>query len=207
MAPDRHAQRARAAAALDEPAGALVGDDQPVELVDASAPAVDRDHLIAALEGAGGGEALGHRGDRVAGVRPDQPPEEEEQDEAEREVHGRAGEDHDDSLPDGLGVVGAVANLLRELLGGVHAADLHVAAERDGADRILGLADLLAHEQRREEQREALHPHAHRLGGGEVPRLVEHDQHHEADERQEPAHARAPSTSSCACRRASASAS
>jgi len=43
-------------------------------------------------------------------------------------------------------------------------------------------------QRRREEQREALHAHADRLGCGEVPELVKHDQQHEADERDDPIH-------------------
>src|SRR3712207_4770056 len=79
---------------------------------------------------------------------------------------------------------------------------------RDGADRVLGLATADPGEQRREEQREALDAHADRLGGREVPELVEDDERREAEEREEEAHAAAPTsaTSAAATARASPSA-
>src|SRR3712207_8431919 len=60
-----------------------------------------------------------------------------------------------------------------------------VAAERGRADRVLGLADLLLGDDRREEQREALDPHADGLRRGEVAELVEDDQRAEAQERED----------------------
>ena len=72
------------------------------------------------------------------------------------------------------------------LLVRVHPGDLHVAAERDRPDRVLGLAAPAARDQRREEQREALDAHADRLGRGEVPELVQDDQRGEAEEREQP---------------------
>ena len=71
---------------------------------------------------------------------------------------------------------------------GAHAGDLHVAAEGQRADRVLGLATPDAKQRRRKEQREALYAHADRLGRGEVPQLVQHDQRDDAEDRQNPAH-------------------
>ena len=92
----------------------------------------------------------------------------------------------------------------------VHARDAHVAAERDRADGVLRLAAAHARDQRREEQREALHAHPDRLGRAEVARLVEDDQRGEAEEGEHPAHPAPPlpalacaPTSSPATRRAS----
>jgi hypothetical protein len=121
---------------------------------------------------------------------------EEEQHQRDHEVHRRARGDHHDPLPDRLRVVGAVAHVLRQVVVRVHAGDLHVAPERDHAERVLGLAPGLAPDERREEEREALRAHADRLGRGEVPGLVEHDQQREADEGEDPAHARTPAAAS-----------
>src|SRR5918996_4517606 len=93
----------------------------------------------------------------------------------------------------------------RDVLRRVHAGDLHVAAERDRADRVLGLAAAVAREQRWEEEREPLDPHADRLGGREVPQLVQDDQGGEAEEGEQEAHA-CTAISSPATARASASA-
>ena len=129
-----------------------------------------------------------------------------QQRERDEDVDRRPGADHDDPLPDGLAVVGAVLDLRRDLLRRVHAGDLHVAAERDRADRVLRLAAPRLRPQRREEQREALDAHPDRLGGREVAELVQHDQGREAQERQQPAHAASAPTSSAATARASPSA-
>src|SRR3954452_25437949 len=207
VALDGDAQRPGAlAAVLRRLLRALVGGDHPAQLVDAAAVAVHRHQLVVHVEHAGGWKALAHAAHLVARVRADQPRVADQEDEPEHEVHRRPGEDHHDPLPHRLRVVGPVADLLGEVLGRVHAADLHVAAQRQGADRVLRLPHLLAYQQRREEQREALHAHADRLGGGEVPQLVEHDQEHEAERGEEPAHVRTPATSSPARSRASASA-
>ena len=119
------------------------------------------------------------------------------------------GADHDDPLPHRLVVVGAGRDVRRQLLLRVHPGDLHEAAERDRADPVLGLADLLLHDERREEQAESLDAHAARLGGDEVAELVQDDQRGEARECEEPAQARTASrsTSDAAAARASASAS
>ena len=113
-----------------------------------------------------------------------------EQQERDQDVHPGPREDHRDALPRRLRVVGAPRRLGLEPpdLFGVHAGDLHVAPRGDRADRVLGLPPAHAEKRRREEQREALHPHAHGLGDGEVPELVQHDQHDDAEEGQDPAH-------------------
>ena len=80
-------------------------------------------------------------------------------------------------------------DLRGNLLLRVHAGDLHVAAERDRFDPVLGLAALERPDRRPEEEEEALDPHPRRLGGDEVAGLVEDDQQAEADEDEEPAHA------------------
>ena len=102
------------------------------------------------------------------------------------------GEDHDDPLPRRLVVVRARRELGRELrtLVGRHPGDLHVAARGDRADPVLGLADLAPHQQRREEHREALDAHAQPLGRHEVAELVQQHEHHDAEDRPDPAHPR-----------------
>ena len=115
------------------------------------------------------------------------PPEQQKRD---QDVDGGTGEDHDDPLPRLLVVVCAPGDLRVEIADffGAHAGDLHVATSGDRADRILGLAPTHTQKRGREEQREALHAHAHRLGRGEVPELVQHDQQHDAKDGQDPAH-------------------
>src|SRR5262249_28102520 len=103
--------------------------------------------------------------------------------------------DHHDALPDRLVVVRAALDVRRQLLRRVHAADLHVAPERDRADAVLGLALADLGDQRREEQREALHAHPPRLRGPAVAELVQDDQRGKAEEGQDPGHARTPISS------------
>ena len=133
--------------------------------------------------------------------------EDEEQDrQGDRDVHRRPGADHDDPLPDRLVVVGAGRDLGRKLLLGVHPGDFHEAARGDRPDPVLGLAPFERDQLRREEEEEALDPHPGRLGGEEVPGLVEDDQRREAEEDQDPVHTAAnPAICSSVRRRASSS--
>ena len=123
----------------------------------------------------------------VVGAREDRP----EDRERDQEVHAGTGEDHDDALPRRLVAVGAGGHLRVHALElfGIHAGDLHVPPRGDRADHVLGLPPADADELGREEQREPLHAHADRLGGEKVPQLVQHDQRHDAEDRQGPAHA------------------
>src|SRR3712207_9451753 len=57
------------------------------------------------------------------------------------------------SLHDALPILGARADLVGHVLRRVHAGDLHVAPERQAAERVLGLADLLLCDQRSESTR------------------------------------------------------
>jgi hypothetical protein len=171
--------------------GGLGGDALPV----------DADDLVPDLELARAGVVLLDARD-TGFVRADQREEQEQQHKRQHQVHGRPRRDHHDPLPDGLGVVGPVADLLGEVLVRVHPADLHVAARGDRADRVLGLPHLLAPDRRGEEERELLDPHAHPLGDAEVAQLVEdheqreaHEGEHEAEER----HAATPRATSRAC--------
>ena len=172
--------------------GDLLGDRAVLvaQVVAAGGLPVDRDELVAGLQDRRGRRAGVHgghaRGRLLGAVGPVDAGQQRERDE---DVDRRPGADHDDPLPDGLAVVGAVLDLRRDLLRRVHAGDLHVAAERDRADRVLRLAAPRLRPQRREEQREALDAHPDRLGGREVAELVQHDQGREAQERQDPAHA------------------
>ena len=177
-------------------AGAFVGADLLAEPFDAPfrvevqvALAVDRDHPVAGLEHAarpGSPERLPRRsGSASPALRRD----DEEDREGEDDVDRRAGADHDDPLPDRLFVVAAVLFPRRQLVVGVHAADLHVAARGDRGDPVLGLAPFDRPDLRPEEEEEPLDPHPGRLGGEEVPRLVEDDQQREAEEDAEPVHA------------------
>ena len=81
--------------------------------------------------------------------------------------------------------------LLELLLPGVHAGDLHVAAERDRADSVLGLAPRLnftSSGPKNSENRSTRMPDG--LRGHEVARLVEDDQCREAEERVDVGHER-----------------
>src|SRR6185436_2191182 len=96
----------------------------------------------------------------------------------------------------------------RQLVFGVHAADLHVAPRRDRGDPVLGLASFDRDELRSEEEEKLLDPHPCRLCGEEVSGLVEDDQQREAEEDQHPVHTFAnPPTASSVRARASASTS
>ena len=116
-----------------------------------------------------------------------QRPQDEER---QHDVDERSRRDHDDALPHLLAQVGPRRDVRRHLLVRTHAGDLHVAAERDRPDRVLGLRALgpPAEDQRREEQREALDAHPDRLGGGEVPGFMQDDQRGEADEGEDVTH-------------------
>ena len=184
---------------------APVRGDPSRELPGAAPVAVHGDDHVTGVQDPRGREALAGLVDTHL-TRADLPEEHEQEDRGEHEVDDRTGGDDHDPLPGRLRVVGPGAHLVREALVRVHPRDLHVAARRDRPDRVFGLADLLPREQRREEQREALHPHAHGLGGREVARLVQDHEDDEAEEGQEPAHAATPWTSPRAVSRASASA-
>ena len=189
-------------------ARALVGADLADQHLRVAAHSVDRDHAVALAQHLRSCTVLAERLDLVRrGARGHAPDQQvgDQHHERQHDVDRRAGRDDRDALPHRLAVVGAMLDLRRDLLRRVHAGDLHVAAERDRADRVLGLAAADAAEQRREEQREALDAHADRLGGREVPGLVQDDQRSEAEEGEQPAQART-STLSAATRRASASA-
>ena len=60
--------------------------------------------------------------------------------------------------------------------------------QRDRADAVLRLPSANAEQQGPEEQREALDPHAHGLGRGEVAGLVQDDQGREAQEGENEGH-------------------
>ena len=122
---------------------ALVRLDLLREVRDRSVVAVDRDQQVMRMQHALRREALRDVAHLVALVDADHADVDHEQDEPDQQVHRRPGHDHDDPLPDRLPVVGARADLVRQLLGRVHAGDLHVAAGGDRADRVLGLAHLL----------------------------------------------------------------
>jgi hypothetical protein len=186
---------------------ALVGADGLADLVDllgvvaGQSLAVDRDQRVAGAQLAGGGLAgLDLADARRRLDRPDRHEHAGEDHEREHDVHERPGGDHEYPLPHRLAVVGAVGVLRRDLLRRVHAGDLHVAAERDRADRVLGLAPLAAHDQRREEEAEALDAHADGLGREEVAGLVQDHERGEAQEGEDPAHARTPISSDASSR-------
>ena len=160
-----------------------------VRIPGAAGHAVDGDHLVARSGDAPPPGSPPRSGRPTAGRLLEREPQGEQDHEGDHEVHERARGDHHDPLPHGLVAVGARGDLGIELLLRVHARDPHVAAERDRADPVLGLAALDAPELRREEEEEALDPHPDRLRGGEVARLVEDDQHGEAEEGEDPAHA------------------
>ena len=210
---DQHRRLGGPAAVLLLARARVRGDLLP-QRVRVAGLAVDREDAVTLLEHAGRRRLLRDGLDpvrrldlaRVAERRPVEPGQDHER---EHDVDHRPGEDDHDPLPDRLAVVGAVLDARRELLRRVHAGDLHEAAERQPADPVLGLAALPAQLGAAEEEREALDAHPDRLGGREVPELVEDDQEREAREGEDPAHRATASsaTSSPAIRRASASAS
>ena len=146
---------------FDRRAGAAVRVDRPLGRFAGRRAAVDGDDPVAraqhALRPARRVSIAAHRGRRtqrratdgsrlpsarrsVAGCRERAPPRTARRRSAM--FTRRPREDHDDPLPRRLVVVGAPRRLgveVAELLG-VHARDLHVAARRDRADRVLRLA-------------------------------------------------------------------
>ena len=150
---------------------------------------VDGEDPVAGLERLLGRGVRPNRAHRLVRFLRREEVDAEEDQEGEDDVHGGAGADHDDPLPDRLAVVGTVGDLRRNLLLRIHAGDFHVAAERDRFDPVLGLAALERPDRRAEEEEEALDPHPGRLGGDVVAGLVEHDQQAEADEDVDPVHA------------------
>jgi hypothetical protein len=154
------------------------------------AAAVDGDDLVTGLQHLGRRATLAHfphaLGNLFLAV---DPVDAEEDRESEDDVHRRASRDDDDPLPDRLAEVGVGFVLRRHVLLRIHPGDFHVAADRDRFHPVLGFAPLDRPNRRPEEKEEALDPHARRLGGEEVTRLVEDDQQAEPDEDPEPAHA------------------
>src|SRR5918999_593951 len=204
VALDQERGRLRGLAAVPLGPRAAVRLDLPGQHGGLAALAVDRDDPVGRLELLGRRIAALDLAYPVRGpLASDRPEEDEQQHEGEDQVDRGPRRDHHDPLPDGLRVVGASPHLVGEVLVGVHPADLHVAPRGDRADAVLGLPHLLARQDRGEEEREALDPHADGLGRGEVPQLVEDDQEREADEGEQPAHAATPRETA----RASASAS
>jgi hypothetical protein len=65
-----------------------------------------------------------------------------------------------------------MAILGRDFLERVHSGDLHVAAEREDRDAVLGLTPLRRPELRPEADEELVHLDAERLRGREVSGLV-----------------------------------
>ena len=152
---------------------------RPAEHAVGRRAAFDREHGGVRHERRHGGVEVAERRRAVEVAAEQHRPE---QHEGDHDVHAGSREDHDDPLPGRLAVVGAARRLGIEVLDllRVHAGDLHVAARRDRADRVLGLAALDPEERRREEQREALDAHADGLRDREVPELVQDDQHDDA---------------------------
>src|SRR4051812_3285558 len=211
-------RRGRLAAGRRRPRAGVPGDDAAQaqlavdDLLVAQAglvarDTVDRQHLVAGAElvgrCAGRLDLVDHEVVHRHPVEGDDRPAQQEGDE---QVHGWARRDNDDALPRRLVEVGPRGDLRRELLVGAHPGDLHVAAERDRPDGVLGLAAADLAQQRREEEREALDAHPGGLGRGEVPELVQDDERGEAEEGEQPAQVRT-AISSDATVRASRSAS
>src|SRR3954452_12655053 len=195
-------RRGRLAAARRPPGTRVAADDAPQaqlavdDLLVAQAGlvarcTVDREHLVAGAQLVGGSarrlDLVDHEVVHRHPVKRDDGPHEHEGDE---EVHRRPRRDYDDALPGWLVEVGARRDLRRELLVGAHPGDLHVAAEWDRPDGVLGLAAAELGQQRREEEREALDAHPGGLGRGEVPELVQDDERGEAEEGEQPAQVR-----------------
>ena len=96
-------------------------------------------------------------------------------DDRQHHVHHRTGQRDRDATPRRLAVEAARAVLLGQLLVGRLAEHLHVAAERQPGDHVLGLADAAAQDRGAEPDRESLHLDAEPLGDREVPELVTED--------------------------------
>ena len=121
-------------------------------------------------------------GDELAVLRD---PDREVDDGREHEVHPRARHRDEEAAPGSLLEEAAAAVGGRELLVRVVARHLHVPAQRQRRDPVLGLPPLEPEDPRAEPQREADDLHPHELGDEEVPQLVDEDepaQHHEEGE-------------------------
>ena len=68
---------------------------------------------------------------------------------------------------------------------GILAGHLHVAAERDRADHVFGVAAREADEARPEAERKFQHPDAHAAGHDEMAQLVDENQDAEDEEKRQ----------------------
>ncbi len=111
--------------------------------------------------------------------------------EREQHVHDHARRDDQGARPDRLGVevtraglparpTAATLDPLHHLI--VHAPHLHVAAEGDPAQDVLGLTLLKSEDLGTQADGEPLHLDPHGLGSREVAELVHEDQHTEYDD-------------------------
>ena len=101
-------------------------------------------------------------------------------DDREREVHRRSHDQNLEPLP--LGLRQELVGLAGALVLGVLAGHLHVAAERDGAEAVFGVAAPDLQQLRTEAEREGQHAHAVPAGHQEMAELV-HEHEHAEDER------------------------
>ncbi len=98
------------------------------------------------------------------------------QEDGQQNIHRRAGNRNQEAVPPRVGhELGRIAGAL---VHGILAAHLHVAAQRDGVDAIVGVALAEADQPLAESNGELLHPDPQQLGHGIVAELV--DQNHEA---------------------------
>src|SRR2546423_4826012 len=104
----------------------------------------------------------------------------EEDQHRQRQVEGGSGNDDDEPLPEWTRIEAPRAGVHAT----VHPSQLDEATERDGPDRIEGLATLPAEELGAESHTELLHLDPGQLGADEVPRLMHDDEQAEDEDDQ-----------------------
>ena len=102
-------------------------------------------------------------------------------DDREDEVHQRSHDENLEPLPLGLRQEFVVA--ARARIVGVLAGHLHVAAERDRADHIFGIAARETDKTRPEPERELQHPHADTARHDEMAQLVDENEDTENEQK------------------------
>ena len=162
-----------------------VADQVPQILEGLHGLAVDAQDVVSGEQPPPRGRRIGrdhahHRRDGlVAGKDRDAEEDEDRQD----QVHPRPGEGDQAPLPGGGLQKGAALVLGGDLLGGVVAGHLHVAAERQERDAVVGVARLEAEQARAKAEGEAHDLDPAELGHREVAELVDEDQRpHEQEE-------------------------
>ena len=105
-----------------------------------------------------------------------------EQSHRQHHVHQRSRESDDQSLPTGLGQ--EAARVVGAFVGGLLARHLHVAAQQDQREPVIGIAATEAEQARSKPETEGFHLYIEIAGCPEVAQFVDHD--HDPDQYQQP---------------------